>query len=102
MILDRLPPSVHPTVQVIDDWFTNRRLGLMFEARVHGGKLLVCSIDLNNDLEGNVVARQMRYSLLRYMSGDTFEPTTALDAKQICDLYDDSLLQTSGPDRAVR
>ncbi len=74
MILDGLPQELRPTVQVIDDWFTNRRLGLVFEARVGKGRLLVTSIDLERDLDANVVARQMRYSLLRYAASDRFVP----------------------------
>jgi hypothetical protein len=74
MILDGLPQELRPTVQVIDDWFTNRRLGLVFEARVGKGRLLVTSIDLERDLDANVVARQMRHSLLRYVASDRFAP----------------------------
>jgi GH18 family chitinase len=75
MILDGLPKELRPTVQVIDDWFTNRRLGLVFEARVGKGRLLVTSIDLENGLEGNPVARQMRHSLLSYAASERFAPT---------------------------
>ena len=46
MVLDDLPPELRPIVQPIDTWFEARRLGLVFEARVAGGKLLVCSMDL--------------------------------------------------------
>ena len=53
MILDDLPRELRPTVQVIDDWVTNRKLGLVFEARVGSGKLLVCSIDLEHGLDAN-------------------------------------------------
>jgi hypothetical protein len=74
MILDGLPKELRPTVQVIDDWFTNRRLGLVFEARVGKGRLLATSIDLDGDLEANPVARQMRHSLLRYAASDRFVP----------------------------
>ena len=74
MILDGLPPELRPTLQVVDDWFTNRRLGLVFEARVGKGRLLVTSIDLERDLEENPVARQMRHSLLRYVASDRFAP----------------------------
>jgi hypothetical protein len=65
-------------VQVIDDWFTNRRLGLVFEARVGPGRLLVTSIDLARDLDANVVARQLRHSLLRYAASDRFAPKVEL------------------------
>ena len=75
MILDGLPKGLRPTVQVIDDWFTNRRLGLVFEARVGKGRLLVTSIDLESGLEASPVARQMRHSLLRYAASESFAPT---------------------------
>ena len=86
MILDALPPKLRPTVQVIDDWFTNRRLGLVFEARVGGGKLLVSSIDLGKDLDRNPVARQMRRSLLDYAAGERFQPEVELKAEQVREL----------------
>ena len=83
LILDDLPKELHPTVQVIDDWVTNRKLGLVFEARVGKGKLLVCSIDLKTDLDQNPVARQMLHSLLDYMAGPRFKPAVALTPAQI-------------------
>jgi hypothetical protein len=83
MILDGLPAALRPTVQVIDDWFTNRRLGLVFEANVAGGRLLACSIDLTTRLEDNPVARQMRHSLLRYAASARFKPTVELTVEQV-------------------
>jgi hypothetical protein len=83
MILDGLPPGLRPTVQVIDDWFTNRRLGLVFEARVGAGRLLVTSIDVSTGLEGNPVARQMRRSLLDYAAGDRFAPAVELTPAEV-------------------
>ncbi len=83
LILDDLPHDLHPVIQLIDDWVTNRRLGLVVEARVGTGKLVVCSIDLERDMETNVVARQLRSSLLHYMAGERFKPTVALSAKQV-------------------
>ena len=78
VILDEVPDGLSPIVQVIDDWNTCRKLALVFEARVGGGKLLLCSIDLEDDLPQRPVARQLRHSLLRYMAGKDFAPTTDL------------------------
>jgi hypothetical protein len=83
MILDQFPAALRPIVQVIGDWNTNRRLGLVFEAQVAGGKLLVCSIDLRNDLKRRPVARQMLHSLLRYIESPAFAPSQRLDASLI-------------------
>jgi hypothetical protein len=88
MILDSLPKPLRPTVQVIDDWFTNRRLGLVFEARVGKGRLLVTSIDLESDLDANPVARQMRHSLLRYAASDRFAPRVEVSADAVRALAD--------------
>ena len=81
MILDGLPDEVHPVVQVIDDWFTARRLALAFEARVNGGSLLVTSVDLGDGGAENLVARQFRASLLGYVRSNRFAPTRRLDCR---------------------
>ena len=78
MILDSLPGQLRPVVQVVDDWFTNRKLGLVFEAKVGKGKLLVCSIDLKTDLEKRPVARQLLASLQRYVSSKECAPEVSL------------------------
>ncbi|UCG48178.1 MAG: discoidin domain-containing protein [Phycisphaerales bacterium] len=83
MILSDLPAEVRPIVQVIDDWNTNRRLGLLFEAKVGGGRLLFCSMDLRSNVEGRPVARQMLQSLLRYMAGPRFRPGRSVDIGQV-------------------
>lgn len=92
MILDDLPRDLRPTVQVIDDWFTGRKLGLVFEAKVGKGKLVVCSIDLERDLEDNPVARQFKHSLLKYMASHRFSPKTSVAIDQLR-----SLARPSGP-----
>ena len=85
MILDGLAPELRPTVQVVDDWFRNRRLALIFEARVGRGRLLVTSIDLAGpDLDP--VRRQLRASLLQYAASAAFNPAVSLPAGQISDL----------------
>jgi hypothetical protein len=89
LVLDDLPTSLRPIVQVIDDWFTNRRLGLVLEARVGDGRLIVTSIDLANGLGENVVARQLRRSLLDYMASDRFAPAVELSPEQVRSLARD-------------
>ena len=86
MILTDFPPDFRPVIWVIDDWFTSRRLGLLFEAKVKKGKLLVCSADLSSDLDRRAVARQLRYSLLKYISGPAFEPKYTLQIENIKNL----------------
>jgi hypothetical protein len=78
VLMDELPRELRPIVQVIDDWNQNRRLGLVFEARVGDGKLLVCSSDLRTDVQNRPAARQLLHSLLGYAASDRFEPTTGV------------------------
>jgi hypothetical protein len=81
MILDDLPAELHPIVQVIDDWVTNRKLGLVFEAKVGHGRLLVTSIALDDPVL-DPVRRQLRASLLTYMASPAFKPTVTLTVEQ--------------------
>jgi hypothetical protein len=73
MLLDELAAKLRPVVQVIDDWNTNRKLGLAFEARAGKGKLFVCSMDLGR-AANDPVRRQFRASLLDYLASPRFRP----------------------------
>jgi len=83
MTLDGLPAGLRPLVQPIDSWFDNRRLGLLFEARVRGGRLMVASMDMENDLENRPAARQLRWSILNYMAGPAFDPSQQVSVEAI-------------------
>ena len=83
MQLDALPPSLRPLVQPIDTWFEARRLGLLFEARVGDGGILICSMDLERDLDRRLVARQMRSSVLRYLQSDAFQPAATISDETV-------------------
>ncbi|MCU0783256.1 MAG: discoidin domain-containing protein [Verrucomicrobia bacterium] len=83
MILDDFPLALRPTVQVIDDWVTARKLGLVVEGKFGAGKLLICGVDLENDLASDPVRRQFRHSLLRYMASDRFSPQHAVTVEQV-------------------
>ena len=87
MILNDLPAEVRPIVSLVDDWFTNRRLGLVFEARVGRGRLLVCSVDLTRELESRPLARQFRQSLVKYLASDAFQPSATVDLAAIQALF---------------
>ena len=88
MVLDGLPPSIRPKLQMIDDWATNRRLGLIFEAEYHGGKLLVCGADLDSDLDADPPARQLRISLFNYMSSTSFAPKETLTPEELASVVE--------------
>ncbi len=82
IILDETPPGYRPIVHVIDNFARNHKLGLLFEARVGSGKLLVCASDLPS-LQDHPEARQLMRSLLRYVGSDGFRPTGSLDRETL-------------------
>ncbi len=88
MIINDLPSGIRPLIQLIDTWFENRRLALAFEAKTGGGKLLVCSIDLNNLSDERLVSRQLLISILDYMNSDNFSPRTEVATDLILKLTD--------------
>lgn len=106
-----LPRGLKPIVSAIDDWNRNYKLGVIFEARVGNGKLLVCAADLNS----YPVGQQLRRSLLDYMadvkpapkttnqadlfwsqfdrpSKDKFQPATEITIAQFDSLFFDNLV----------
>ena len=97
MNLDRLPRDLQPIVQVIDDWNRNYKLGLVFECRVGAGKLMVCSADLASGLDKRPVARQLRHSLLAYMSSERFDPAVEVSPAAIRSvLFDNQVMSGLG------
>ncbi|HCC69704.1 MAG TPA: beta-galactosidase, partial [Bacteroidales bacterium] len=87
IILSSVNPQPEPIVRVIDDWFTNRPLGLIFEAKVGKGKLLVSGIDLSGDLSERPEAGQMLLSISKYISGNHFNPEVEIPLEQVQSLY---------------
>lgn len=86
MVLDGFPKDFRPVVHLIDDWFTNRKLGILFETKVGKGKLMVCSADLQNDLDGRPGAAQFRQSILQYMASGEFNPAAEVAPDNIREL----------------
>ncbi|MFN8239952.1 MAG: beta-galactosidase [Bacteroidales bacterium] len=79
MILDAFPQELKPLVQPVDTWFENRRLALAFEGRVGKGSLLVCSIDMVNDMRNRPSTAQLLESFLAYMNSVEFHPDVPID-----------------------
>lgn len=81
--LDGQNPTLKPVVQVIDDWFFNRRLGLVVEAKCGKGKLMISSIDIAEQKKKEPVINQFRHSLLNYMNSNTFNPQMAITPDEL-------------------
>ncbi|MDR0395063.1 MAG: beta-galactosidase [Tannerella sp.] len=85
LLMNDFPSTVRPVIYIIDDWFRANKLGLLFEAKVGKGKLMVCGADLSSDLERRPAARQFRRSIEQYMVSDKFNPVDEVDATLIKD-----------------
>lgn len=81
------PADFQPLVQSIDTWFVSRKIGMLFEARIGKGRLVMTSMDITKNLDNRIVARQMRKSILDYMQSDKFQPQWTLDQQLIADLF---------------
>lgn len=87
MDLKAFPASLQPLLQNIDTWFLNRRLGMLLEAKIGKGQLMITSLDLNSDPEHRIVAKQLKYSLLRYMRSTAFKPAVAVPLSTVQALF---------------
>jgi len=85
--LGSFDPALRPIVQVIDDWYTNRRLGLIVEAKVGKGKLLTCGVRLGDEDLARPEARQLRKSLLAYMQGKDFNPEHSIRIDELAAVF---------------
>ena len=81
--LDSVAPDLKPIVRVIDDWVTARPLGLIFECKVGTGKLIFTGIDLLSNQAKRPEARQLLYSLKKYMAGEKFSPAAEVSPEAI-------------------
>lgn len=82
-LLVRDIPEQAIIIRVIDNFVRNQPLSVLFEGKVGKGKLLVCSIDLNSDVDKRIAARQLKISLLNYMGSQDFAPAVQLNEEVI-------------------
>jgi hypothetical protein len=78
IILDETPADYKPMVQTIDNFSRNHKLGMIFETKYGKGSALICAIDLLNH-QDKPEARQLYYSILKYVDSESFSPGTELN-----------------------
>ena len=87
MNLMELPHDYQSPIQPIDTWHVSRKLGMLIEARVLKGRVLMTTMDISTRLDQRVVARQMRRAILSYMQSSDFSPALTLSPDVINDFY---------------
>ena len=77
--MQNTPEKLRPFIQVIDSYDNNQKLGIGFEARINGGRLLVLALDTKTDMEKRPATRQLLYSIDNYVKSDKFSPQVQLE-----------------------
>ena len=87
MNLRELPKDYQSPIQPIDTWHVSRKLGMLVEARVGKGRLLMTTMDITDRLDSRPVARQMRHAILHYMQSRDFRPALTLTPAVVADFF---------------
>ena len=87
MNLQDFPKDYQPPIQPIDTWHISRKLGMLVEAKVLNGSLLMTTMDIASDLDHRIVARQMREAILSYMDSADFAPSLTLKPEVLQNLF---------------
>lgn len=85
--LDGVSEKVSMPLRFVDKFDRNALPAAIFEARVGAGRLLVCTLDISNNLEKRIAARQLRRSILDYMSTNRFHPSRELNLESLEKLF---------------
>ena len=75
-----------PIVEVVDNFTNNRALGMLYEAKVGNGRLMICAFDLLDPelaKADDIASRQLLASIISYMRSDRFAPDNALAPSRI-------------------
>ena len=83
--LKEFPAEFQPIVQPIDTWHVSRKLGMLLEVKVLKGRLLLTTLPIGRDTP---VCRQLRYSILKYMTSKDFQPNTKVELEIIRHLFE--------------
>ena len=87
MNLAELPKDYQSPIQPIDTWHISRKLGMLIEANILKGKLLMTTMDITSNLKKRPVARHMRKAIIAYMLSDSFVPTLTLETRTIVNFF---------------
>lgn len=75
-----------PIVSTIDNFERNHRLGLLFEAKVGDGRLLVCGSDLRKQSD-SLSAQWLLESMINYVNSELFQPENQLEPNKLLEIF---------------
>lgn len=74
---------IEPLVGVIDGFTTVRQMGLLYEAKVGGGKVVVSSMGLEELQSQYPEAKALRDSIIEYMTSEEFDPQVEISVETL-------------------
>lgn len=83
--INDFPADYRPMAQPVDDFHRNNFVASIFEMRVGRGRLLVSGFNLADTT--NLVARQLRHSMLEYMRSSDFNPSLEREADALTRMF---------------
>jgi len=81
-VLDDTPSDYRPIVQMIDNFERNHKLGILFEAKVGEGRVLVCTSRLS-EISDRPEVRAFAESLLDYAHSADFSPVNEVSMEKL-------------------
>jgi hypothetical protein len=81
--LSAFDADIKPVVRVVDDWFSNRSLALVMEAKVGKGKILITGIDLTSNIAKRANVAQFKQSIFEYAQSNAFNPSKVLNMEKL-------------------
>lgn len=96
MILNSLPKTYRPMIQVIDNIERNHKLGLMIDLKVGEGSLLICPTDLDA-IADTPEGASYKQAILSYVASESFAPATEVTCADV-----ELLLNSSAKSRDIQ
>ena len=99
VVLDQVNLKAKPIVQVIDAFSRNQKLGLIFEAKVGKGHLVICAADFSNEALKDPMRCQLHSSLVRYLANSKSLPKDTLSESQLNLLFQEDFTSNHSKQR---
>lgn len=90
LVIENLPTDHRPLIQPIDQFYRNKRLGLLVEGVYGKGKLMICCADLDTNTDRRIAAPHLKQSILNYMNSGEFLPTLEFQDEMFEQWFDSS------------
>ncbi|MEO7718587.1 MAG: discoidin domain-containing protein [Capsulimonas sp.] len=91
IVMDNLPETLHPIVQVVDNFSRNHHLAALFEVRVGRGRLVASSLNLWKEGPKGTASAQLLHSICAYMDSPKFNPQQEVSGDAIAGILMASL-----------